>query len=267
MSRPNNYKRKNKVAIALLSTLLGGNISSAKDMNHVSNHRLSQTTRKADEASITNKKLFKPLVATVAALLVGAVAGFTIWSLTRNKKESDTPKKEDDNKGNIKSEVQGEKSKKEINAQNNKDQITKEKEIEKHNKNLICNAIELAKQEKKLHCDENLLKDAMFELFDRLQKLEHENKAWDPIAPLWAFFHEKKMTKIVIEEFTNEKNEKENGVFLYLDNDNPKEAYGITWLPDNKVSISCTVRIDEINEEINNCQIFENLKSPFEVKN
>ena len=268
MNRFNSYKHKGRVAIALLSTLLGGNISSAKDMNHVSNQnvRLSQTTRKADEASITNKKLFKPLVATVATLLVvGAAAGFTIWGLTRNKKESDTPKKEDDNKGNIKSEIQGEKSKKEINEQNNEKQIITEKEIAEHNKKLIDNAINLAKNENKLHCDENSLKDAMVELFDRLAKLEHENKAWNPIAPLWVFFHEKKMTKIVIEEFTNEKNEKENGVFLYLDNDDPKEAYGITWLPDNKVSISFST--DLLGERLNSYQVFENLKSPFEVKN
>ena len=67
------------------------------------------------------------------------------------------------------------------------------------------------------------------------------------------------MTKIVIEEFTNEKNENENGVFLYLDNDDPKEAYGITWLPDNKVSISFST--DLLGERLNSYQVFENLKS------
>ena len=201
MSRLNSYKRKGGVAIALLSTLLGGNISSAKDMTHVSNQnvRLSQTTRKADEASITNKKLFKPLVATVAALLVvGAAAGFTIWGLTRNKKESDTPKKENDNKGNIKSEIQGEKSKKEINEQNNEDQITKEKEIEEHNKKLICDAIELAKKENILHCDEDSLRNAMFELFDRLAKLEYGE--YGKVNLLWRYFHTDKIFNISIEE-------------------------------------------------------------------
>ena len=201
--------------------------------------------------------------------MAATAAGLTIWGLTRNKKESDTPKKEDDNKGNIKSEIQGEKSKKEINEQNNKDQITKEKEIEEHNKKLICDAIELAKQENKLHCDENSLKDAMFELFGRLANIKYEDKAWGVVSPLWKFFHKKKMTKIVIEEFTNEKNENENGVFLYLDNDDPKEAYGITWLPDNKVSISFSTEIFPgiFAERMNLDQIFENLRSPFEVKN
>ena len=198
--------------------------------------------------------------------MAATAAGLTIWGLTRNKKESDTPKKENDNKGNIKSEVQGEKgekSKKEINEQNNKDQITKEKEIEKHNKNLIYNAIELAKQGKKLHCDENLLRDAMFELFGRLANIKYEDKAWGVVSPLWKFFHEKKMTKIVIEEFKNENNKNENCVFLYVDDDPNK--YGITWLPDNEVGISYSIKL--LDKELNEYQIFKNLRSPFEVKN
>ena len=256
MNRFNSYKRKVGVAIALLSTLLGGNISSAKNINHVPNQsvRLSQTTRKADETSITSNKLFKPLAITATVLIVSILGGFTIWGLTRNKKESDTPK-----------EVQDKKIKKEINEQNNEDQITKEKEIEKHNKKLICDAIELAKQENKLHCDENSLKDAMFELFDRLSKLEYENKAWKVVRPLWKFFHEKKMTKIVIEEFKNENNKNENCVFLYVDDDPNK--YGITWLPDNEVGISYSIKLLDLDEELNEYQIFKNLKSPFEVKN
>ena len=195
--------------------------------------------------------------------MAATAAGLTIWGLTRNKKESDTPKKENDNKGNIKSEIQGEKSKKEINEQNNKDQITKEKEIEEHNKKLICDAIELAKQENKLHCDENSLKDAMFELFGRLANIKYEDKAWGVVSPLWKFFHEKKMTKIVIEEFKNENNKNENCVFLYVDDDPNK--YGITWLPDNEVGISYSIKL--LDKELNEYQIFKNLKSPFEVKN
>lgn len=265
MNRFNSYKRKVGVAIALLSTLLGGNISSAKNINHVPNQsvRLSQTTRKADETSITSNKLFKPLAITATVLIVSGLVGFTIWGLTRNKKESDTPKKENDNKGNIKSEIQGEKSKKEINEQNDEKQIITEKEIAEHNKNLICNAIALAKKENKLHCDEDSLKNAMFELFDRLAKLEYGE--YGKVNLLWRYFHTDKIFNISIEEFTNEKNKKENGVFLYLDNDNPKKAYGISWLPDNKVSISYSTEM--LGEIFTSYQIFENLKSPFEVKN
>ena len=244
MSKSNNYKRKVGVAIALLSTLLGGNISSAKDMNHVSNQnvRLSQTTRKADETSIASKKLFKAII----AMLIGTgLGGFAIWGLTRNKKESDTPKKDD----------------------NNKDQITKEKEIEEHNKKLICDAIELAKQENKLHCDENSLRDAMFELFDRLAKLEYKGEAWGIVLPLWEFFHEKKMAKIIIEEFPimSKKNleiiAKRNFVALYLDSS--EEIYNIIWLPDNKVSIG--FYSETLSSSFN--QTFENLKPPFEINN
>ena len=255
MKKFSNFRRKSKIAIALFSVLFGGNISSANDMNCVSNQnvRLSQTTRKIEATSITNKKLFKPLVATVAALLVGAVAGFTIWGLTRNKKESATPKKEDDNKGNIKSEIQGEKSKKEINEQNNKGQITKEKGIEEHNKNLICNAIALAKKENKLHCDEDSLKNAMFELFGRLANIKYENKAWGVVSPLWKFFHEKKIPNISIGEY-----ESENYVFLHT---GEEHDYSIVWLPDNKVAIGFM----DLGQNWE--QTFENLKSPFEVKN
>ncbi len=289
MSKFDNRRRSGKVAMMLLSTLFSGSNSQAKEMKGFDNKNLSVQSqsfsinkndakspqsleRVGGAAPITQRKFFKPLVIAASALVAATAAGLTIWGLTRNKKESDTPKKENDNKGNIKSEVQGEKgekSKKEINEQNNEKQIITEKEIAEHNKNLICNAIELAKQGKKLHCDENLLRDAMFELFGRLANIKYEDKAWGVVSPLWKFFHKKKMTKIVIEEFTNEKNENENGVFLYLDNDDPKEAYGITWLPDNKVSISFSTEIFPgiFAERMNLDQIFENLKSPFEVKN
>ena len=176
MSKFDNRRRSGKVAMMLLSTLFSGSNSQAKEMKGFDNKNLSVQSqsfsinkndakspqsleRVGGAAPITQRKFFKPLVIAASALVAATAAGLTIWGLTRNKKESDTPKKENDNKGNIKSEVQGEKgekSKKEINEQNNKDQITKEKEIEKHNKNLIYNAIELAKQGKKLHCDENL---------------------------------------------------------------------------------------------------------------
>ena len=232
MKKFSNFRRKSKIAIALFSVLFGGNISSANDMNCVSNQnvRLSQTTRKADETSIASKKLFKAII----AMLIGTgLGGFAIWGLTRNKKESDTPKKDD----------------------NNKDQITKEKEIEEHNKNLICNAIALAKKENKLHCDEDSLKNAMFELFDKLAKIKYEDKAWGVVCPLWKFFHEKKIPNISIGEY-----ESENYVFLHT---GEEHDYSIVWLPGNKVSIG-------FHDKILNCcfeSVFENLKSPFEVKN
>ena len=283
MSKFDNRRRSVKVAMMLLSTLFSGSNSQAKEMKGFDNKNLSVQSqsfsinkndakspqsleRVGGAAPITQRKFFKPLVIAASALVAATAAGLTIWGLTRNKKESDTPKKENDNKGNIKSEVQGEKgekSKKEINEQNNKDQITKEKEIEKHNKNLIYNAIELAKQGKKLHCDENLLRDAMFELFGRLANIKYEDKAWGVVSPLWKFFHEKKMTKIVIEEFKNENNKNENCVFLYVDDDPNK--YGITWLPDNEVGISYSIKL--LDKELNEYQIFKNLRSPFENKN
>ena len=280
MSKFDNRRRSGKVAMMLLSTLFSGSNSQAKEMKGFDNKNLSVQSqsfsinkndakspqsleRVGGAAPITQRKFFKPLVIAASALVAATAAGLTIWGLTRNKKESDTPKKENDNKGNIKSEIQGEKSKKEINEQNNKDQITKEKEIEEHNKKLICDAIELAKQENKLHCDENSLKDAMFELFGRLANIKYEDKAWGVVSPLWKFFHEKKMTKIVIEEFKNENNKNENCVFLYVDDDPNK--YGITWLPDNEVGISYSIKL--LDKELNEYQIFKNLKSPFEVKN
>ena len=248
-----NYNRKGKVAIALLSALFGGNISSAKT-NYVANQNSRLDSR---SSQITSNKLFKPLTIIITTLIGTGLCGFAIWGLTRDKKESDDPTKDDDIKNN-----------KEINKPNNNEKFAEE-EIEKHNKKLICDAIELAKQENKLHCDKDLLKNAMFELFERLAKLEHKDRKWDPIIPLWEFFHKKKISKITIEELTNENNKKENCAFLYLDSDDPKEAYGITWLPDNKVSISCSTEIcaEICAERINLNQIFENLKSPFENKN
>ena len=257
MKKFSNFRRKSKIAIALFSVLFGGNISSANDMNCVSNQnvRLSQTTRKVEKTSITSKKFFKPLVVTAAALVICGLVGLTIWGLTRNKEKIDTPTKDDDIKNNMQSKIQDKKNNQEINEQNNKGQITKEKGIEEHNKNLICNAIALAKKENKLHCDEDSLKNAMFELFDKLAKIKYEDKAWGVVCPLWKFFHEKKIPNISIGEY-----ESENYVFLHT---GEEHDYSIVWLPGNKVSIG-------FHDKILNCcfeSVFENLKSPFEVKN
>lgn len=150
----NNYNRKGKVAIALLSALFGGNISSAKT-NYVANQNSRLDSR---SSQINSNKLFKPLTIIITTLIGTGLCGFAIWGLTRDKKESDDPTKDDDIKNN-----------KEINKPNNNEKFAEEeiteKEIEKHNKKLICDAIELAKQANKLHCDENSLKNAMFELF------------------------------------------------------------------------------------------------------
>ena len=251
---------RNKIALLLFLLRFSGGKTSAMELNKVKTQNPQALEAVGGASSRSNQSVKQGLsknqklgIGAAAFLVVAAAASFTIWSLTRNKKESDTPKKEDDNKGNIKSEIQGEKSKKEINEQNNKDQITKEKEIEKHNKNLIYNAIELAKQGKKLHCDENLLRDAMFELFGRLANIKYEDKAWGVVSPLWKFFHEKKIPNISIGEY-----ESENYVFLHT---GEKHDYSIVWLPDNKVAIGFM----DLGQNWE--QTFENLKSPFEVKN
>ncbi|MBO6127255.1 MAG: hypothetical protein J6P21_04645 [Clostridia bacterium] len=260
MSELNNSK-KIKIAIALLSVLFSGNSSS--DIDYIPNQasgvsmnknskpdtNTSQTVGKVERTSVDSNKFFKPLaITTITTLMVSGLVGIAIYGLTRNKKGDD--KSED----NIQSKIQNKKNKQEINERINKYQITQEKEIEEHNKNLICNAIELAKKENILRCNENLLKNAMFELFDRLAKLDWGK--YGNARLLWRYFHTDKMSNISIGE-----DKDENYAYLYTDVGN----YSIVWLPDNKVVIGHVINTLGCSEKLE--ETFENLKSPFEVKN
>ena len=268
MIKFNNYSKKNKIAIALLSALFVGNRLSAKDIDSIPNQasgisidknsksdtKSAQTAGKIEETSITSNKSFKPLIITVGTLAVCSLFGFIIYGLTRNKKKIDTPTKDDKNKNNMQSKIQNKKNNQEINEQINKYQIIQEKEIEEHNKNLICNAIELAKKENILRCNENSLKNAMFELFDRLAKLDYGK--YGNARLLWRYFHTDKISNISIGEDRGE-----NYAYLFTDVGN----YSIVWLPGNKVVIGHVINMCGYNTRSE--ETFENLKSPFEVKN
>ncbi len=250
---------RNKIALLLFLLCFSGGKTSAMELNKVKTQNPQALEAVGGASSRSNQSVKQGLsknqklgIGAAAFLVVASAAGFTIWGLTRNKKESDNPKKDNNNKGNVQNMIQVEKNKQEINGQNGKEEFT-EKEIEEHNKNLICNAIALAKKENKLHCDEDSLKNAMFELFGRLANIKYEDKAWGVVSPLWKFFHEKKIPNISIGEY-----ESENYVFLHT---GEKHDYSIVWLPDNKVAIGFM----DLGQNWE--QTFENLKSPFEVKN
>ena len=50
---------------------------------------------------ITQRKFFKPLVIAASALVVATAAVFTIWGLTRNKKEDEKPGDEGASKNDV----------------------------------------------------------------------------------------------------------------------------------------------------------------------
>ena len=118
MSKFDNRRRSGKVALMLLSALFGRSDSQAKEMKGFDNKNLSvqsqsfsinkndvkspQSLERAQMATpITQRKFFKPLVIAASALVVATAAGFTIWGLTRNKKEDEKPGDEGASKNDV----------------------------------------------------------------------------------------------------------------------------------------------------------------------
>ena len=276
-----NRRRSGKVAMMLLSALFSGNNSQAKETKSFNNKNLTVQSsgvsinknsgakspqslgRTQVTTPITQRKFFKPLVIAASALVVATAAGFTIWGLTRNKKEDEKPGDEGASKNDVGLPITAQSI---INLENNstvkngdqeklsdeeninKSMIFKKKiensdagneEIRKHNEKMIDDALLQAKGKGILKADSEEIKKAIFAVFKKVanEKMTINEQTFGNLISICE--SKLKIDYIEIKNYGDD-NDTRNFVCLFAG----YVRYSIEWENDNVVSISSFVYRD-----------------------